>query len=517
MSAPPTFAARIGQKIGSFVRGFRIGATGENWEGHERNRIRRRSVRRLESQDSGLNNGIREDLLSEARALEQTFPIVGGINRKYADHCISSCRVKWNTGVSKIDKLYSDAWKIWMLMCDRSGRLTFPKMTKLAIGRCINDGDIFAQLDRREGFLQLAGIEGDRVSSDGAYNSDLPRLVGGIGIDENGRKQFARVWERSLTGTFLSKQEIPFSQLVHIYDPTRFDAYRGVTHYHRVLNSLRTLQSTIRAESAAADLHSRLTLLVKTKSGGVNSAAPDIFDGVSQSTDGNGNEITVKSLNELAMVYMFPDEDMKAHTSDRPSDGWMKLMEWTVRETACGLHLPFGVVWHMAGLGSPAVRFEINQANRVFMSFLQDVVEPMWFRPIVIAWLSLEIKARRLPFHPNWFRFRTPRPKAITIDLGRDSKAGISENLAGLATASDWYAEDDDDFEEQTDQLVYEAKYREASRLGVPIETIKEVPLEQIRLVTANGNPEASKPAEDEEENEDADDAKKKASAGGGQ
>jgi capsid protein len=264
------------------------------------------------------------------------------------------------------------------------------------------------------------------------------------------------------------------------------------------------LKSTIDAESTAATLHSRLTLLAKTKTGGSSSGFNPYGDTPTTETTGPGNQITVTALEELAVAYMFPDEDLKAHTSDRPSDGFMKLMEWLVREIAIGLHLPFGLVWHMAGLGSPAVRFEIGQANRVFMAFLQDVIEPMWFRPIVGAWLSLEIQQGRQPFHPNWYKFKTPRPKAITIDLGRDSKAGIDENRAGLGTATDWYVEEDQDFEEQTDQLVYEAKYREAARLGVPIETIKEVPLDQIRMMTPNGNPPVDQQPQNESEQQPA-------------
>lgn len=486
---PIPLSARVGRAFGSLIHGFKVGASGQTWEGHESSRRRQRPTKRLESQDSGLDGGIREEMLSEARALEQTFPIVGRINRAYANHCISSCRVKWTTGEPEIDKVYAAAWKVWMLMCDRSGRLTFPKMTKVAIERGINDGDIFGQMDDRGGFLQMAGIEADRVSSGGNYNKDQSNLIGGISIDANGRKISARIWERSVNGAcFTTQQEIPFNQLVHVYDPQRFDAYRGVTHYHRVLNSIRTLKSTIDAESTAATLHSRLTLLAKVKAGGA-SAGFDPFGGTTADTDSNGNQITVKSLNDLAIAYMFPDEDLKAHTSDRPSEGWLKLMEWMVREIATGLHLPFGVVWHMAGLGSPAVRFEINQANRVFMAFLQDVVDPMWFRPIVGRWLSIEIKQGRLPFHPNWFRFKTPRPKSITIDLGRESKAGIEENRAGLGTASNWFIEEDEDFEEQTDQLVYEARFRECARLGVPFNPKLEIPLEQIRVISANPPP----------------------------
>jgi capsid protein len=185
---------------------------------------------------------------------------------------------------------------------------------------------------------------------------------------------------------------------------------------------------------------------------------------------------------------MYPNEAMQAHTSDRPSNGWQWLMELNIREIAAGLDLPFGVVWHMAGLGGPAARFEIAQANRVFMSFLNDVVDPMWHRPIVGRWLAIEIAEGRLPFTPLWFKFKTPRPKSITIDLGRDSKAGIAENAAGLQTATSWYADEDEDFEDATDQLAYEAWYRRNAIQSNAKYVAAGVTVEEIRMLGAAGN-----------------------------
>jgi len=490
---------------------FNSSVTGR-WEGDESTRFRSRPGRALESQDWGLNFGRREGMLSEARALEQTFPVVRKINRQYGNHVIGSCRMKWNTGDVKMNRIYQEAWKDWMRQCDITGRLTFQKLTKVVVGRVVNDGDIFGQLDRRGGFLQLAAIESDRVSSNGIFNADLMDMIGGIKIDDNGKPVYARIWKRSPYGTFTTSQNVDFNEIVHVYDTDRVDAYRGVSHYHTVLNSARDLLETLQAEKLSAKRNSKIALLMKVLSGAAGaSPAVNLFGDTDQTATGT-QSITTEYAGDVATVYRFPGEDMKAHESNRPSDGFQWLCEWMVREIATALDLPFGVVWHMAGLGGPAARFEINQANRVFNAFLNDVIEPMWFRPIVGAWITLEMNEGRLPFHPNWYKFLTPRPKSITIDLGRDSKAGIAENMAGLATAANWFIEEDMEFEEQTDQLVYEAKYRMAACQGVDISTIKEVPLEQIRLVTPNGNPDAmlalqtkgqeQKPAEDSDDDD---------------
>lgn len=465
------------------------------WEGAEHSRYRNRPPRALESVDFGMDYGLREGLLSEGRALEQTFAICRRINRQYARHVVSSLRLKWSTGDKATDRIYQDAWQTWMKMADAQGRHHFRKLTKIAVCRILVDGRIFGQKDLRNGFLQIQGIEADRVSSDGIFNADKEGLVGGIGLDANGRAKFARVWQRTLYGQFEKPQDIPFNQLVHVFDSDRIDSVSGVTAYASVLNTIRDLRETVLAERLSAKRNSKLSLLVKTIFGGAKSPAVDLFDDTGgDSGRATDNKVNVNPVGDVADAYMFPNEEMKAHDNPRPSGGWLQFMEMLIREIAAALDLPFGVVWHMAGLGGPAVRFEMNQANRTFQEFLSDIIEPMWIRPIAGAFITTEISQGRLPFNPFWYRFAVPRPTSLSIDFGRDSKAGIAENFAGLETAADWYADEDENFEDQTAQLVYEARFRECTRRGIDFDPTLEIPLDQIRQMTPNGNPNAQTP-----------------------
>lgn len=500
--------AKMAYPFGAVVGGFRSGLSNQGWEGNEQSRQRHRPPRATESTDRGLNFGVREGLLSEARNLEQTFAICRRINRQYAKHVVGSCRIKWNTGDAVVDKMFSDGWVNWMKMCDVQGRHNFRKLTKIAVARTLVDGRIFAQLDtrghdpanpKRGAFLQIQGIEGDRVSSDGIFNSDQDGLVGGIGLDANGRAIYARVWQRTLYGMFQNPQNIPMPQLVHVFDADRIDSVSGYTHYHAVLNKVRDLKETMLAEQLSAKRNSKIALLVKSIMGGAAKFNPFAEDGGLK--EGPGGEANVQTVGDVADLYTLPGEDVKAFISDRPSEGFLKLMQMIIREIALGLDLPYGVVWDMAGLGGQAVRFEINQASRTFADFLCDVIEPMWIRPIAGRWLAVEMDQGRLPFNPNWYKFSVPKPKSITIDFGRDSKASINENIAGLGTAADWYGEEDENFEEQTLQIIYEARFRECARRAIPFDPNLEVPLEQIRLITPNG-PAAAEAEADAEKDE---------------
>lgn len=481
------------QALGAFIggrrdiaaRGFVAAATGE-WEGHERSRFRFRPAVSLTSQDHSLDLGTREAMTSEARSLTQTFAICSHFMRIYGTYCVGSCRMKWNTGSPEIDRIYRKYWNDFMPMSDANGIHNFKKQTRIACNSAVRDGDMFGQKITDAGFGQVRLIESDRVSTNGTgVNVDeevrdkngkiISRVVGGIGINGQGLRTFARVWDRTRYGGFTNKRDIPFREMFHIFDTDRADAYRGVTKFHTVLNPSRDYKETKRAETIASKIHSRLALFIKNAVGGAGAnTGVDLYANDS-ATQGGDNKVNVQEVNEGAIAYGYPEDEIKAHSNDRPSEGWRWLMEDLVREMALGMDLPFSVVYHMVGLGGPGTRFEINRAARTFLTFIEDVLEPKWLVPIAGWKIAEAIDDGEVPFHPNWGSVKPQRPVYITIDLGRDSKAGIEENRAALLTATSWFEELGLDFEEETELLFQEERFRQdmAAKHGVKKEDVR--------------------------------------------
>ena len=504
------------QALGAYISGkkdlaaigFTAAATGE-WEGWEKSRLRNRPATSLKSQDDSLDYGTREAMLSEARSLTQTFAICSHLMRIYGTYCVGSCLMKWNTGDPEIDRIYRKAWRDWLPMSDASAVHGFKKQTRIVANSTVRDGDIFGQKILTHGLGQVRLIEGDRVSTNGtSSNVDeevrgakgelIRRVVGGIGINGEGRRQFARVWDRTRHGSFVNRRDIPWREMFHVFDSDRVDAVRGVTKFHSVLNPARDYKETKKAETLASKLNSKLVMFVKSLLGGAGANADiDLFTN-SVSTQAGENKVDVQEVNDAAIAYGFPNEGITSHNSERPSEGWRWLMEDLVREMALGLDLPFSVVYHMVGLGGPGTRFEINRAARTFRVFIEDVLEPKWLVPVA-GWKVAEwIDNGEVPFHPNWASFTPQRPVFITIDLGRDSKAGIEENKACLLTATSWFEEMGLDFEEETELLFQEEKFRRdmAKKYGVPIES--------VRVLNPNGvlPPEQKEKPKDDDEGE---------------
>jgi capsid protein len=454
------------------------------WEGSERNRLRNRPGRRTASQDTDLNYGVREDLLSEARSLEQTYPIAKRIKNQWADYVVGRCHLRWNTGVDTIDKAYKEAWKSWMPIADFLSVHHFAKMMKMAVGNTVSDGDIFFQLIDSGGYAQVNAIEADRVSSSGIFNFDtvIPNgqnnMVGGIGLTPEGRPKFIRVWQRTLYGTFSNPVEIPKTDYVHLFDSSRFDARRGVTGYHAVLNALRDLKEIDDAQRTKTKINSKLALIAKVMTG--QAPAVDLM-GMGQTEKMDNQKITTEDIGEGAKAYMFQGDSLEAHKYNDPSSEWHNHVVFLIRCIAIGCNLPFGVVWSMVGYNKRAVLFELQQAARSIVSF-QEQLEDKVIRPIAGYWLAKEIMAKRLPFHPDWHKFSVGRPPYISIDAGRDSVAALNEMKYGAKSLAKWYDETDDDWQEQTDQCIVERKYLEDACKKYGIDP------NNVRMMTPNGN-----------------------------
>lgn len=451
---------------------FTASVTGNSgqWDGWQQNRMRNRPGVRLAGDDVDRNYGIREALLSEARSLAQTDDLINSITEKYSEYCVGKCICRWDTLPDAINKQYRSAWRAWSNICDFRGVHTFPKLMQLSVAGGVRDGDMFCQLVDSSGYGQLNFIESDRVSSSGIFNADTEDMVGGVGLDENRRRKFIRVWKRTFTGQFKDPVEIPKQNYLQFFLPSRVDAVRGVTRYATILNAARDRLEIAAASLAKTKRSSKIDLIVKTITGG---ALVSPFNPVPPAGGATKNRVEQWSPDGETR-FMFSSEDMKLLEQTTPGTPWQEHMTFVIRCIATGARLPFGVVWSMAGLNKPAVLFELQQAARVIVK-VQEELETRFIRPICGWWLSKEITAGRLPFHPLWYQFSISRPPYISIDAGRDSQAAQNESKLAMRSMKSWFLETEEDWQEEFDQCVTERSYLEIAckKLGIDPNTVR--------------------------------------------
>ncbi len=441
-------AARIGEAIGAAVNGFRTTAQVSDWEGAEVDRLRRRPRGKRVSQDSTLDYGVREDLLSEARDLCNKTGLPNRVLWQYRNYVVGTCQPRWLTSDKDWNDRAETEFYNWSLNCDLKESSTLQQKAGLHIMGMLRDGDSFEIKTELDGEPYLADIEADRVGNylGGTTNIDEDRIVGGVKIDaRRGRPVSYRIWERTRYGQFVNPEDRPAAQVLHIYDPTRFDARRGVTHLAPVLNHLRDLKETVAAQKAKQKLISKIALMVRNAIGGPQSGNIDVLN---DDTDAKGVGIKTENLGDAAIKYQFNGDEMEALVANDPSDGWFRLTVHLVREISIGLDLPFEFVWDMAGLAGPGVRMMSAQAHRTFKG-KQEILEQRYLNRVTAWWVNFEMQpGRKLPFNDEWMFYRFQRPAHITIDGGRDTKSNLDELSAGVSTECRIAEEQGEDDEE---------------------------------------------------------------------
>lgn len=400
-------------------------ATGRT-EGWERGPDRRRPRADLVSQDEEYNSGTREQMLSEARALCQTFGIGKNILGKFANYCVGSCEVDFFTGDEAWDEQAEAVVRERLKTLDVTGERSCRRMAKLGLKSMIRDGDIGFVKTLEHGFPQLQAIEADRIRTDSSvlsYEDLSADWVAGIRRNRIGRPLAFRVWERATYGQFKNPQPIPAENFIFMKNPQRFDGLRGITWFgDGALNHMRDMKEILGAEKKTVKLISKLAMFFKRMAGGKPAAVLNPF-GAKQ--DGTGTVYT-EELHDGTNIYGLPGEDAQAINHNRPSPTFQGFLEFLIRDIAVSLELPLGLVWAMLGTG-PAVRFDGKQAEKTFDDAC-DIVEEQFFDP-VIGWIvNWEMQvSKRLPFNPQWMRFSVPRPSRPSIDVGRESKADLEE------------------------------------------------------------------------------------------
>jgi capsid protein len=427
------------------------------------------------SQDDDLNHGTREQLIHEARDLCQTFGLASRILRQYANYCVGTCEIDFNSGDPEWDREAEDYWKTASLSIDISGRFNLRGMTRMALIAMIRDGDIGFLKTVENGFPQLQAIEADRIrSSEMPINVDSEKdFIGGVKIDRVGRPRSFRVFERKLHHGYENPTDVNARDFILLRDPDRFDGVRGVTHFARgALNNLRDLKEILEAEKKGVKVNSRIALLIKKMAGGLPSSGVTLFG---TKGDGSGTRYT-EEIPDGLIKYLLPGEDAVSFASNRPSPAFTGFIEYIIRDIAISLDLPFGFVWQMLGTG-PAVRLESKQAERTFQAKI-DVLEWTLLNPVAVWCITWGMENGMLRFNPNWYKFEFTRPSHPSIDVGRESTADLSEHERGLITGADITQQRAKNIFKTIEQKAKEAQWaiKMAEKYEVPIEMVMSFP-----------------------------------------
>jgi capsid protein len=399
----------------------------------------------------------RTTMMWEALDLVENFPAAKAVCSKYGTF-LTPTEYAPATGNRDYDKLLAEWFHDWCRVCDVTGRHSFKKLVQLATEMRPAYGDCGFALRRVDKELRLQLVSGDRIGN--PNEATMPELgdggfyFSGVIANSYGAPTAYRIFRVESSGMYSNPEDIPASQFFHYFDPFRADQYRGVTDFHPVAKTMRMLKEILEAEQVGVRFASQQAALVFTERG----AAPsrNVFTPANAATMANGEQPKHEQTDIGTIRYLYTGDRVETMPS-RPGSAFGGFVQTLMQDIALGLGgYPAGVLWGTQDFKGPSVRAEFAQADRVnarHQGILCDkVLEPIKNAAILDAIARGEVPAPDRASGESFeesviratrgtFRF----PPRLTIDVGRESQARISELLNGAGSLTEIAAEDGKD------------------------------------------------------------------------
>lgn len=171
------------------------------------------------------------------------------------------------------------------------------------------------------------------------------------------------------------------------------------------------------------------------------------------------------------MVNMDLGQDIKTVNDSRRHPNRTDFIDYLIRDFAWGTGFPQEVLWFLGRLTGPAVRYMIKSGERAARHY-RDILKRRYCQRIWVWFVSAMMNQGRLRRCKDrrYWQCEWLEPESMTIDLGRDIAAGLSEIKAGGNTFQNWYGEVNQDWEKAFEQRGKEiAKAMEIeARLNLP-------------------------------------------------
>jgi capsid protein len=227
----------------------------------------------LNHPDSGANHSDRVSQIKEARDLEENNAIVASCLRKYEVFVVGRTTYIPRTQSETANKEIRAYVERWMQSADLTGRHTFRALVGLAAKSMIRDGDlgfnvvelpVTPDLDATKlSPIRLQAIEADRIGATwSSAGQDWAKPFkalkkgeqdfSGVVVDQYGKPARYRIFSRQREGGLLTPwKEIDAANFIHIFDPIRFDGYRGFSAIGSAMPDIKDLREILACEKQA--------------------------------------------------------------------------------------------------------------------------------------------------------------------------------------------------------------------------------------------------------------------------
>lgn len=422
------------------------------------------------NQDARLDAGMmeRKELMRKARYFEKNNAFVNRLADIFEQYTVGAGGLP----VVSDSKDATDYFANWCKDCDALGLMDFGGIQGVAARSWFIDGDCFVVRVMVKGRLKIQIIEAHRVETPpDMANKEGISVIDGMGIDSNGC--FTGIWVNigSETPYITSAAEawrfIGRDDVIPVFEPSRTAMYRGITFLSSVMNDINDLDDlqllTMQVAKQAATIGN-----VTTNATGELDTLSSRRQRVSIQTMNQAGAPTTKNTadyyqvrfgaNEIALKY---GDSIKQFQAERPSLAEREHWEYLLTKICAGIGISKLLASPYSMQGT-VVRADLDISS-AYLSARSIIIQNMVKR--VYAWVidwaqQFDREVLRGGFNfSNWEKVTVRHPRSVNVDVGRNSRALVSELQAGLRTYKDIYAESGQDGNQMLEEKAKEAAF----------------------------------------------------------
>jgi lambda family phage portal protein len=418
----------------------------------------------------------------------------------------------WNEKVSKW-------WADWRLHPEIDSLRTFGETQSLIARTWFVDGEVFLlKTADRQGRPKLQLIEGHRVGTpSGLGDVEGSAIIDGVEVNAAGmpvayhvRKSDAGALNAigSTLYPYISPapedyERIPAANMIHVFEAVRPGMTRGLPFAYAVMNDLHDFEDLQLEEMKAVKSAADLANVYHTKTGEVTDASG--FRRVQRNIstqDASGNPTTKTSSITYDMTqtgrdrYLKVGEDVKQFASERPSAATQWFYDYLLSKICAGVGISKLLVMPYSNQGT-VVRSDLDVNARFFLArsaVLQRVAREVYLW--AVGW-GKDWDRTLMGAPGDWSAVIVRPPRSVNVDIGRSSVAMLAELAANVRTRADIWAEQGEDWKEQTEQGFREAAFMDkmSIKYGVPKSDVIALPKAPAPPQTAPAGEPAPAPA----------------------
>lgn len=375
----------------------------------------------------------RKELARKARYFEQNNAIVNRLADLFECYTVgtglvltpSSSEPDWNQKAK-------EWWDGWCANCDLTSRASFGTIQSLAARTWFIDGECFIPLTRGEsGRPRIQLLEGHLCATpDQLAAQEGKTICDGVVLQPNGRPA-AYYFGKQDGNQIVFGAPANADFIVHVFEPSRAGMYRGLTFLYPVINDLHDLDDLQLLEMQAAKQHAEVSRVITTENGEWNAAAmrrAAVNTGSGGDSKGSSNDRTehYQNIYGAKTMVLKRGDDMKLLASARPSVVTQQYWDSLTAKVCAGVGIPAVLVFPESMQGT-VYRGALDSANAFFRA--RSAVLASAFERIYVYAMGWAVRNERALADPpaDWARVSIRPPRAVNVDVGRNSSAMIAE------------------------------------------------------------------------------------------